>query len=298
MKKSVFIIVTIILVVTAPGCSTLMFINQSYPPEIGLKSDNNVFAVSNHFDYMRPGYIKEKHEDIYRAGTNAFIDNLINSFQGSDFIRGELYDTLVPYQSGQSFTDILSEEAAMDLCNRYNSTHLLTFDSLYMGFDWETIVEEDDDGSRSKTKYFYLLYRAFVSLYDNEGALIDRSLLDLSMVYKARPTLSGLITIQPALAKAQDEAVAMASQAAFQYHDKFFTTVGRIPYKVYTGKIFKNSFRLMQYGNWEDAIKELIPMTSSGDPKIKKKAANNIAVCYLGLGNNPSADFWFGESRK
>ena len=295
MKTKVLITLTLLASLTFTGCSTLLFVNESFPPEIELKDNSNHFAIINYFDYTRPGFIKEKHEGVYHSAVKSFLEGTIGSFMDGE-ITTVLVDTMVPYSPGRSFTELLQPEFISDVCEEYEATHLMTLDSVWIGFDWETITEEDDEGSRSKTKYFYLLHRSYLSLYDQNGELIDRSFIDLSENYKSRPTISGLVTIQPALAKAEDEAIVMARTAAAVYHDKFYPSSGSFPYTVYTGKTFKTAFESMRRGYWEDAVEELLPLASSRDPKVASKAAHNIGVCYVALGDKPTAELWFAEA--
>jgi hypothetical protein len=194
-------------------------------------------------------------------------------------------------------SEILSPEYITSTCEYFGADLLLAFDSLFIDFDWETEVEEYDDGSKSKTKHFFLQLRPYLSLYKSDGTLIDRSFIYLEHHYSSRPTLSGLITIKPALIKAIDEVILLSNDAGVEYGAKFFEKIGTFPYKVYNGKPFDISFRLMLREQWADAIRDLLPLAESTDSKTAKRAANNLYVAYSGLGDEVSAAEWLKKSR-
>ena len=120
----------------------------------------------------------------------------------------------------------------------------------------------------------------------------------MELPYSSRPTLSGFVTIKPALLKAIDEVIILSTDAGIEYGAKFFNATGTFPYDVYYGKPFDISFRLMQNNQWGDAIRDLLPLASSSDKKIAKRAAHNLYVAYTGLGDETSAAIWYEKSDK
>jgi len=50
--------------------------------------------------------------------------------------------------------------------------------------------------------------------------------------------------------------------------------------------------------SWESAIELLKPVAASPDPKIARKAANNLSVAYEAIGNESAAEFWFNKSQE
>jgi hypothetical protein len=179
----------------------------------------------------------------------------------------------------------LPEEDIREFCRSNQATHLLTLDSLKLGFDWETYREENEDGSVSKTKTIYLLGSYYLSLFDSAGALVRKTLLDRSMVYAVRPTLSGLITIVPNLAKAREKIKTLARDAATQYTDMFYPSELRIPKILNAGKAFAKSNELIHKQEYEAAIALLTPMTQSPKKSLARKAQQNLDVARELLDN-------------
>jgi hypothetical protein len=282
----------ILILVLLSSCSTILRISRPVDPEIRLGEKGNIMVVQNHFNYTNKLYIKEKNENVYSAGISSFTQSLISYLSGSDLINAIEGDTLVKSNTGRTPSDILSPGYVVTTCNNSNANMMLSIDSLYIDFDWETEVVEDDDGSRSKTKYFYLQLTPFLSLYNNEGTLLDRSYISLELPYSSRPALSGLITIKPALQKAKDEVIMLSSEAGENYGSKFFETLQDFPYIVYLSKPFDVSYRLIVNGNYADAIRNLLPLAESTEKKVARRAAYNLCAAYTGLGDLTSAEMW------
>lgn len=273
-----------------------MFVNKPLPPEIELTEATNDLVILNYFDYTRPEFVKEKHQEVFQSAVGAFADGLISYLEGEELVNVIMGDTLVKSVRNRLPSEPLEPDSVVAICNRYNVGLLLTIDSLYIGFDWETEVVEDDDGSSYKVKYFYLEVQPFISLYNSLGNMIDRSFVYRQVLYSDRLTLSSVITIKPALIKALGEATMLAAEAGGDYGSKFFESTGTFGYKVYTGSPFEESFRLMQRGSWAVAIRELLPLASSDKKTTAKRAANNLSVAYIGLGDETSANMWKDRS--
>ena len=279
------------------SCSTTIFINKPLPPEIELEQKDQKMVIQNFFDYTRDEFVKERHEDVFRSGVMAFAAGLEDYLSESELVRASFTDTLVKSGPGRILSDLLDPNWVVSACSEYNADLLLSIDSLFIDFDWETETIRYDDGSREKTKYFYLQLQPFLTLYDKTGSLIDRSFISYEQPYSSRPTLSALITIKPNLNNATEEVVLIASDAGKDYGAKFFESMGSFPYRVYYGKPFNVAFILMQNRQWADAIRELQPFASSTDSKVAKRAANNLYVAYTGLGDEISAQMWLERSK-
>lgn len=274
------------------SCSTIMFINKPLEPEIILEENEKSLVVNNYFDYTQPAYVKEKHQEVYKASAEFFSESLtkyINISPGLIAISG---DSLISLSVKRSPSDLMPANNVLEACEKFGADMLLSIDSIDIDFDWETETIINDDGEKSKTKYFYIQTTHFLSLYSSSGELIDRSFIALEQPYSARPTISGLITIKPNLRKAIDEVIIISADAGIEYGTKFFETTGTYPYKVYHNKPFEESFSLLQSGNWSDAIRSLLLLAESSDKKIAKRAANNLFVAYTGIGDEVSAEEW------
>lgn len=296
--NNLFSRLALILIVALSGtsCTTLLFIKKTLPPEITLESAGNSMVIQNYFDYTRPEYVKEKHEEVFHAAVASFTRELVSSLEGENLVMAIQGDTLVRKIKGRIPSDMLNPDSVSSVCNRYNTNLMLSVDSVYIGFDWETETMEDDDGSRYRVKSFYLEVQPFLSLYNSQGILIDRSYVYRQVLYKDRLALSGLITIKPSLAKAIAEVTILAGESGHDYGAKFFGSYGTFEYKVFYSKPFDVSYSLMLNREWADAIRELLPLAESSEKKIAKRAANNLWVAYTGIGDETSAEMWYKKS--
>jgi len=277
-----------------PSCLTILFVEKplALPPEIEIQGSGNLMVVQNYFDYTRTEFVQDNHKDIYHSAVTSFIGGLTSYLEGDNLITCIAGDTLVKNLPGGLPSDVINPDSVVAICYRYDADFLLSVDSLYIGFDWETEVIEDDESSY-KVKSFYLEIQPFLSLYDNSGTLIDRSYVYQQELYKDRLALSGLITFKPSLAKAVEEISAISADAGSTYGSKFFPRAGRSDYMVYYSKPFDVSYYMMVNGEWGNAIRELLPLADSKDKKIARRAANNLYVAYMGIGDETSANLWY-----
>ena len=266
------------------SCSKLIYISKTLEPEIILEKGRNDIVFVNLFDYTLPVYVKEKNEEAYNAGVRKLTDGLASSFSGDKSISFLVGDTLKKGTEVGTLSTLLPIDSISAICARFNSNILLALDSMNIFFDWETIVDTDADGSKSKTKNFYLYTDYYFSLYSSEGDLINRSKKQRSIFYKSRPTLSGLITIQPSIAKAKDKIESLGLLAGEDYADKFYPQNVQEPRQIYYGKVFNESNAYIDAGNWTKAIELLEKLAESSDPKIAKKARNNLDVAKEAAG--------------
>jgi hypothetical protein len=266
------------------SCSKLIYLSKTLEPEIILDKGRNDIVFINLFDYTLPVYVKEKNEESYHAGVMKLTEGLTSSFSGDKSINFLIGDTLKKGTKVGSLTTLLPIDSINAICARFNSNVLLALDSMNIFFDWETIVDTDADGSKSKTKNFYLYADYYLSLYSSDGNLINRSKTERSSFYKSRPTLSGLITIQPSMAKAKKEIESLGLLAGKEYADKFYPQNVQEPRQIYYGKVFNESNEYINSGNWTKAIELLEKLAESSDPKIAKKARNNLDVAKEAAG--------------
>jgi hypothetical protein len=278
VNKRVFLPIIITLWLAVTGCTTTTYLVRTFPPEIVLNSGDRIGFV-NLFDYRSNALIKEKHDTAYFEGISAFAKTLTADTLPDRLISFFLTDDNAITQSPTLFQNsVLPEQEIRSFCRDNQATHLLTLDSLKIGFDWETTRETDEDGSVSKTKYFYLFSNYFLSLYDSSGAVVKNTLLKKSMAYSSRPTLSGLITIQPKLAKAREKIAILAHEAAMQYTDMFYPSEERLPKSLKTGKPFEETNAMIQNKEYDAAILLLTEMVKNPRKSVSKKAQKNLVV--------------------
>lgn len=277
MKKHLSLFLSLLLLLLMTSCYTTIFVGKTLEPEIRLEKENNEITFVNLFDYTLPAYVKENNEISYYAGVKKLSETL-SSIEDDKTFRFSIADTLKKGIGLGKLTSLLPVDYVKSVCLQNNANILLALDSMQIFFDWETIVETDEKGNKSKTKNFFLYSNFYVSLYSSSGEIINRSQLEESSFYKSRPTLSAIVTIQPSIAKAREEVERLAFLAGNDYIDKFYPKTLQIPRKINSGKPFKESNACIKEGNWERAIKLLEELQKSPDPKIAEKASQNLSV--------------------
>lgn len=276
MRKFYFFL---IIVLALPGCTTTVFLERIVPPDIVPACSPASVALINTFNYVQNPHIKEKHVIAFKTGIEAFAQTM-TAYKSEDLtFRQNPEDTL--WKPGMLCLDpdgIVMTDTIVGLIGTHLTNHLLLIDTMEIWLDWETLREEEMDGSVSKRKDFYLSASYFLSLYDSTGSLVKRTVLDKSMLYKSRPTLSGLITIVPNLANARDEIAFLAREAGLQYIGMFYDQILKEPRTLYAGKMFASSNQRIQRKEYDVAISQLGELTSHPKKKWRLRAEHNLSV--------------------
>lgn len=277
MRKNEVFLSAISVLLFLSSCSTIIYVGKQYEPEIIPEKDSGNIVFVNLFDYTLPLYVKEKNELTYFAAVKKFGEGLLTSSKEKSysFIIG---DTLKKGIEAGQLTALLPVDSVTVICTRHNADMLLALDSLNIFFDWETIPGEEKGDL--KTKNFYLFTRYYMSLYSFSGDLINRCQINNSSLYSSRPALSGILTIQPALAnsKAVKHVESLAFDAGQDYIDKFYPKTVNEPRKVYYSKPLKEADKHIFAGDWVKAIELLEPLANSADKTLAKKAGHNLSV--------------------
>ncbi|HEX7493139.1 MAG TPA: DUF6340 family protein [Bacteroidales bacterium] len=276
MKHFITFLVQVSLIVLLSSCTRIIYIGRRVDPEIILEKDHNDIVFVNLFDYTLPVNVKQKDKASYQAGVSGLVEGL-SSFSSDWSFSFIIADTLKKGIGSGLFTTLLPEDTITAICNRYKTNLLLSLDSLSIFFDWETTVESDNEGT-SKTKNFYLNTKNYLSLYSAIGELINRSEVDNSTLYRSRPALSGLITIEPSLYRARYEVGNLSFQAGEDYVSKFFPQIVQETKQLYSGKPFSESNRYVFAHDWNKAIELLEQLTKNEDPLIAAKAKLNLEI--------------------
>jgi hypothetical protein len=288
--------VLIIVILLLTSCFTSVSFNKPAPPEIMLEEPKNNIAFINAFDYTIPDEASKSENNVYRTGVTEVIDGLKTSFAYNEQIDFNVIDTLAGEKAPVRLSDTLSADSVKNICKTNNSSMLLVLEAFDMNIDFETLVEEYEDGSKSRTNNYYLVISAGLSLYSSSGDLIDRSMDALSSLYTSRPALSGIITFTPSLYKAEEEIGHLAKIVGEEYVKKFYPGTELVNRKIYVGKGLLEADNYCMEQNWDKAIELLRPLAESPDPKISRKAANNLSVAYEAVGNEKAAEYWFNKS--
>jgi len=275
--KSIFHLAIPLLILGS--CTTPVFITKEVPPELVLPKQPAKIVFSNRFNHLDNPGIKDKHEAAYQTGIKEFGLSLANDVAVDNPVLTIAVDTAMRISPGNPHhEDVMEKNEIVSICNSYAADYLLTLDSLRLNFDWEVIREESDDGSVSKTKDFYVVNNYYVTLYDNTGEVMERTLLEKGQYYKSRPTLGGLFTIMPDLDNAKDKIGFLAHEAGTEYHRMFYPSAITEPRILYGGKQFKDINSLILSGQYDKAIVVLQDIMGSMKPKLAQKAQNNLEV--------------------
>src|SRR4030043_130850 len=156
--------VLIIVILLLTSCFTSVSFNKPAPPEIMLDKPKNNIAFINAFDYTIPDEASKSENNIYRTGITEVIDGLKTSFAYNEQIDFHVIDTLTGQKAPARLSDTLSADSVKNICKTNNSSMLLVLEAFDMNIDFETLVEEYEDGSKSRTNNYYLVISAGLSL--------------------------------------------------------------------------------------------------------------------------------------
>jgi hypothetical protein len=278
MKTVTSLLLVINILFSLSSCSSFILVQKTYDPEIIPEKETGNLVFINLFDYTVPIYVKEKNMISYHAGVRKLMEGLLSSSTGDKSYKFFIGDSLKKGTEAGQLTSLLPTDSVIAICTRYKADLLLALDSMNIYFDWETIVDNNSDGSKSKTKNFYLFTRFYMSLYSTTGDMINRSKVENSLLYRSRPALSGLITIQPSISKASKGVESLAFQAGQDYVSKFYPKTVQESRKIYTGKVFKESNLFIKLRNYDKATELLDQLAKSPNPNIAMKARHNLSV--------------------
>jgi hypothetical protein len=299
MKTNITIsIVLIILIFFSSSCYTYVAFEKPTPPEIIPEKRVNNIAFINTYDYTIPDSSSGKENNVYQAGITKVINGLKKSLASDENINFIVIDTLVRGKALTVLPDSLNPDSVKNICRRYNSTMLLVLEAFNMSMDWEQDVEEDEDGSRSRTNNYYLYMSAGLSLYSESGDVIDRSIEPCRSLYESRAALIGIAVFVPSIYKAEKQIGQLAEFVAENYVNKFYPGTATVSRKIFYAKNMIGADKYLMEHEWEKAIDLLKPLAASPDPKIARKAANNLSVAYEAIGNDNAAEFWFNKSQE
>jgi hypothetical protein len=256
----------------------MLFVERQLPPEIQCGPGSHKIAFVNLFDYTSPAFVREKQEPVYHSAVMRFIEGLDRSFLPDTGLKFIIADTLRKGVVPGRLTVLLPEVIARMILKTNQADILLSLDSMTLNITWDSDVQRNDDGSKTKTKIFYLNAGFYLSLFDSSGNLTDRSEVTKSIVYREREAISILITFKPSLANASKAASVLASQAAEDYVKKFYAGTVQETRKLYAGKLFTESNNMAREKDWDGAIKLLNDLVKSSDKNVAMKARFNLSV--------------------
>ena len=276
MKIFISLLLPLSIIVVLSSCTKIVYINRKIAPEIILGKEHHDVVFVNLFNYTHPENVNKKDRISYHAGVLGLLDGL-SSFSSDSSFSFFLGDTLKKSVEAGLQTTLLPTDTINAICNRFNSNLLLTLDSVSISFGRDTVIN-NYYGREYITINFTLNTRFFLSLYSEDGDLIDRSEVNQSLVYKPRTSMSGLIILVPSISRSSEEIGNLAFQAGHDYVDKFYAQVVHDTKQLYSGKPFKESNDYIFARNWNKAIELLEQLTKNQDPVIADKARYNLEV--------------------
>ena len=293
MKSRLLSLLFVLFTFMNTGCLSYLQIQKTRPPEITLNDDERSLQFVNFYDYNRLDFDNEERTMVYISGVNQLIEGIKRTFgQNPDFV---LFadDSLVRGKARVNFEDPLAPDSVKFFCSKNRTDMLLALEAYDIYYDKDIVVNEDEDGKKSKTADYYLVVRPGLTLYDKNGNIINSSLLYAEEYIDSRSVILLDIAIRPSYAKRKEEIDRMSFDLGTDYINKFYPTDYLESRSFYTGKNFKPIIPYMQQHNWQQAIDMLLPLAASSDPKEARRAAKNLAVAYEGKGDMESAEKWY-----
>ncbi len=296
MKTTAKNILYFLIILLNIQCTAYMPISKELPPEIEVDEKENTIQLINFYDFNKLDFNNEKKIKVFITGANKMIEGLEKSFAADSHFNLYVSDSLKNGNMKCQSQALLNKDSIELFCLEKHISLLLTLDEFDISLHKEMEVEENEDGSKSRTAHYELNVVAAISLYNSSGEIINRSRLREAEHYKSRSVISGLLAVGPSLARAGDEVNSLAKSMGEGYINKFYpTTISEQRY-YYTGKKFSEVTPYIKNFDWQKAIEFLLPLAKSNDTKLARKAAHNLSVVYEALGNYNEAEFWLQKS--
>jgi hypothetical protein len=276
MKLIIKFLLPVFTIILFSSCIRMVYISKRIDPDIILNSEHHDIVFVNLFNYTRLENVNKKDRISYHAGVLGVLDGL-SSFSNDSSFSFFLGDTLKKSIKAGLQTTLLIPDTINAICNRFNANLLLSLDSASIFFDRDTVIN-NYYGREYRSINFILNTRFFLSLYSEEGDLIDRSEVDQSSIFKPRTSMSGSIILVPSISRSATEIGNLAFQAGQDYVEKFKSHVFHDTKQLFSGKPFKESNDYIFSKNFNKAIELLDQLTKNQDPVIAEKARNNLEV--------------------
>lgn len=292
MKPFTKILLPVVIIIINTACSTYIPVTHELPPEIQLNEKPGNIGFVNLFDPSQLDYTKEKKTEVFSESIQHFTKGLDEAFKKDSTYNVVILEKNIAGKANTNLPNPVSKDSVVLLCKDDDVDLLLILEAYDIYFDKEVDVEKNEDGSKTKTAYFDLVVFAGLSLYDNNGEVINRSKMYNRDFYKSREVASTIFTIHPSLAKAGEETGQLSYELGNEYINKFYPGYKIESEKFYIGKEFTEILKNAREENWYEVIKMLKPLTESDDEKIRNKAAFNLAVAFKAIGEYEISEKW------
>ena len=271
------------------SCTSQMQISTTKPAEVPIAYDQWKVVVVNRFNPALLPFEREKKVDVFTKGANEALMGAVDAIMYDSTYYLVHLDTA--QYIAQQQNEPLSPEQVREIYQLYPHHLLLSLDHFDAFLDRETVSEKSSDGSVSKTTYFTLVTKAYFTLFDSTGTVLDQVSMKQEELYQSRMVLSGLLAIGPDMGKAGPAVNKLAWYAGHFYWGRLSSQPVTYVRHYYSMKKFEKAAQLMAAQDWEAAISILQPIAES-DKKESAKAAYNLAVVYEASGNVQQARYW------
>jgi hypothetical protein len=275
MKIFFSILFTIPIVLNFSSCTRIVYISRKTDPEINLENKHHDIVFVNLFDYTLPVNVNKKNILSYHDGTMGFLEG-VSSFSRDSSFSFSVCDTLRKNIEVGFLTILLPADTIRTICNKFNSNLLLALDSMSIFFDRDTVINYNY-GRRNSTINFVLYTSFFLSLYSDNGGLIERTEVDQSSIFTPRSAVPGFILV-PSISGSREEIGILAFQSGQDYVAKFYPKIIQNKRQLYSDKPFKESNDYIFAKNWNKAIELLEQLAKNQDPAIAEKARHNLDI--------------------
>lgn len=290
MKTNLIILVLFIF----SGCQTYLNYTVPTPPVVNIDKPSS-FLLFNRFDPHSVDFTVENKIQVHVDGIQALKLALKTSFEKDPRYSLIVIDSVQKGLAASSFSNLLDQPAALDLCYEYKTDYLITIDFYHPRFDMVKVVEEDEDG-KSITNNTDLILDVGFTLYNRDGRIIEQGVSSEILDYRNRPALTEWLYIDPSIGKAGDEINELSLLIGNKYINLFYP--GEFPKSdlYYVGKGFKDITPLMKAHRWKEAEEKLLELANSGDPKLSERAKYNLILVYDAMGNEEKREYYKRES--
>ena len=280
------------------SCTSYVTITTTASPEIILPVDSANFLLVNRFIPDELDYKNENKVDVYQIGLEKYFEGLKAGFNTNEKINLIIADTTIASHSAHEPAYNLSAGIIQDLCSEYDPDYILSLDNYDLFFEKEVDVQEDEDGYKSRTAYYYLVLNTYITIYSVNGMALDKLKESLRTHHDTREVVSGLLAVGPSMGLADENVLRLSDELGRSFIQKFEPS--RIAEKrpFYSSKEFKSAYQAFRTGRWKTVEDELLKLTQNSDLKIQGKAAFNLGVLYENLDKQSEMNYWYKEAKE
>jgi hypothetical protein len=275
------ILLVIMTIAALSSCTTTIYIQKKYAPEIQSKENPLTVVFINNFNYENPRIVLESQHVTYQKAVSEFTKGLLKGFLITDTIKLVIGDTLRNNTPAGMLTTLLPIVTITDACSEFNAGILISLDSVYIDFDSKFNYVMSANQIEIYANILYLFAEFFLTAYSPNGEMINRSSIDRSLIFGFGQELTDELLTDLSVA---DRISNVAEPCGEDYCKKFIPFNIIEARKVYSGAKFKESNELMKLGDWTKAVSKLEALSKSSNVSFAFKSMNNLNVAKEGAG--------------